>query len=268
MWRFRYLPMALLAALALQSFLQGQQCSSGGDLEASHRGWPYTARYHEKQRPELERVIIVAMDSHGRFLTSYTSADGSGTSIVNDPVAEQEVHWDTSTKKVKIVKYSTPLEGRRSCWQSAWSHRFCSPAGEVQGAFCRDACYIERLAKALPPEKNGFLKCNAPQGGTAEDLGTSVILGIPAHGCRTTYPSAFGDANLITEAWSDEYGLNLRSTTEDPSGKYARYFREIISLSRDEPDVSAFQPPSGYAVVMQDAEQVPCKPPSVIEIRK
>ena len=210
----------------------------------------------------------MAVDSHGRFLTSYTSADGRGTSNVSDPVAEQEVHWDTSTKKVKIVKYSTPLEGRHSCWQSPWSVRFCAPTGEVQGAFCRDACYTERLAKALPPEKKGFLKCDTPQGGTAEDLGASVIQGIPAHGCRTTHPSAFGDANLITEAWSDEYGLNLRSITEDPSGKYARYYREIISLSRDEPDISTFQPPSGYEVVMQDAEEVPCKPPTAIEIRK
>lgn len=254
MWLCRYLTMVFFAALPLQA----QQCPPNGEREVFHRGWSYTAHYREKQRPELEAVSVLAEDSHGRFLNRYTRADGDSSSTVYDPVAEQEAHWDTGSMKVKIVKYSMPVEGQRTCWRSPWSERFCAPAGEAQGAFCRDACYAERLAKAPPPEKKGFTKCDAPPGGTAEDLGMSAIQGIAAHGCRLTAPSSLGGANIITENWFDEYGLSLRIIIDSPSGN--RFLKELISLSRDEPDVSTFRPPSGYAVVMQEAEEVTCKP--------
>jgi hypothetical protein len=267
----RYLTVTVFAALALQALLQGQQCAPSSGRKAFHPGWPYTAQYREKQRPPLEAVVVVAEDSQGRFLYRYTSADGRSTSTVYDPVAAQEVQWDTSSMKAKILKYATPVAGRRSCWQSSWSERsaitgrtlsgkyyaFCAPAGRAQPAGCHDVCEAERLAHALPPEKRGFPKCDPVPEGT-EDLGMEVIQGITAHGCRSTtsFPKV---GNVLIENWSDDYGLTLRKiqghSTDD------RYFEELISLRREEPDLSIFQPPKGYEIVTLEMEEVPCEQP-------
>lgn len=252
----RYLTVTVFAALALHASLQAQQCAPNSGRETLHLGWPYTAQYREKQRPELEGVVVAAEDSQGRSLYRYTGADGSSTSIVDDPVAAQEIHWDTSSMKVKIAKYSTPFEGRRSCWRSPWSSRFCAPAGQVQPAFCHDVCEAERVAYALPAEKNGSPKCDPVPGGTAEDLGMDVIQGITARGCRRTVPFPnVGD--VLVEIWSDDYGLPLRNIQEHSPAD--RYFRELISLSRDEPDLAMFQPPKGYEIVTLEAEEVSCE---------
>jgi hypothetical protein len=97
----------------------------------------------------------------------------------------------------------------------------------------------------------------------------SVIQGIAAHRCRRTTPFPIPkEGNVLTEIWSDEYGLSLREIQEYPNGD--RFFRELISLSRDEPDLSIFQPPKGYETVTLEMDEVPCEQltPLVIEIRK
>jgi hypothetical protein len=83
-------------------------------------------------------------------------------------------------------------------------------------------------------------------GGTAEGLGVSVIQGIAAHGYRSTTPF-LKEGNALTENWSDEYGLSLREIKEYGNG--GRFLTELIRLSREEPDLSVFQPPQGYESV-------------------
>lgn len=285
MWVCRYLTVAVLTALALQTSLQAQECGPSRGWGASHLGWPYTAEYREKQRAPLEAVVVAAEDSQGRSLYRWTRADGKSSSHVLDPVAAEQIWWGTDSTKAKIVKYPTPVVDRSSCWQRPWSERSsstgrtlrnefktkCAPAGPPagQGQFpdCRDACYTERLAKALPPEKKGFPKCDPAPGGIAEDLGMSVIQGIAAHGCRRTTPFP-KEGEVLTEIWSDEYGLALRQIDENSHG--SRSFTELISLSRDEPDLSIFQPPKGYESVTLEMDEVPCEQltPLVIEVRK
>jgi hypothetical protein len=277
----RYLTLAVLAALALQTSLQAQERDSGRGRGLIHLEWPFTAEYHlhehHQNRPEAERdyILVMANDSQGRDLSRSIFADGRSAGHVFDPVAAQQIWWATDSTKAKIVKYPTPVADRSSCWRRPWSERSsssgrtlgyefktrCAPAGPPagQGQFpdCRDASYTEDLAKALPPETKGFPKCDAP-GGTAEDLGMSVIQGIAAHGCRRTAPDLLTEGNVLTENWSDEYGLTLREIDEHPNGD--RFLREIISLSRDEPDLSTFQPPKGYEGVTLEMDEVPCEP--------
>src|SRR5579862_1608002 len=283
MWACCCLTTAVFAVLALQSSLpaQAQECRPSSGREAFHLGWPYTAEYHDKNGtivegkpgPIKEDVTVVAEDSQGRFFMRFTTPDGRSRTRVLDPVAGQEIRWNTDSTKAKILKYATPVAGRPSCWRGpssserspstgrSWieeSQAACSPAGQKQPLSCRDICEAERLAKALPPEKNGFPKCDAALGETTEDLGMSVIKDIAAHGCRTTrlLPK---EGNVLIENWSDDYGLTLREIQERSNG--LKSLRELISLSRDEPSLSIFQPPRGYEIVTLEMQEVPCKPP-------
>ena len=63
--------------------------------------------------------------------------------------------------------------------------------------------------------------------------------------------------NVLTENWFDEYGLSSREIREDANG---RSVTELISLTRDEPDLSIFQAPNGDEVVTLEMEEVPCEP--------
>ncbi len=280
MWACRCVTTVVFGALALPISLQAQECSSSRKLPPFHLEWPTTVEYHihehhqGRPQPEREYVLVMANDSQGRSLFHYKYADGQSSSWALDPVAAEQIWWETDSTKAKIVKYPTPVADRSSCWRRVWSERSsitgrtltheykttCAPAGPPagQGQFpdCRDACYAERLAGALPPENKGFPKCDAP-GGIAEDLGMSVIQGIAVRGCRRTSPSLLKDGNVLSENWSDEYGLSLRKIEESPNGD--RFLTELISLSRDEPDLSIFQPPKGYETVALEMDESPCE---------
>ncbi|HEY6370422.1 MAG TPA: hypothetical protein VIX37_07570 [Candidatus Sulfotelmatobacter sp.] len=161
------------------------------------RGNSYEGRPNRTQK----NIRVVAQDSQGRRLYRWISNDGSSHSQVYDPVAAEEIVWNTSCTKAKVLKRPAPVADRRSCWRGRDSEghirrdepRFgvsefsCSPRGHQSGR--RDACEAERLANALPPEKEGFPKCDSAEpGGTAGDLGIDVVQGVEAHGCRTTTP--------------------------------------------------------------------------------
>lgn len=281
MWTRRYIITALLTVMALQTSLQAQDCSPKRGWGALHLLWPYTAEYRERNEytdnegrpsPAQQSVRVVAQDSQGRHLDRWTNSSGNSSSYVSDPVAAETIVWNTSTAKAKILRSPTPVADRSSCWQGpdserhfvrnepqiGWTKFSCAPAGQHQPQ-CRDVCEAERLTNAVPPEKEGFPKCDpAEPGGTAEDLGMDVIQGVAAHGCRTTTPFPKGKRKL-REIWSDEYGLSLRKIEEDPTD--AKYFQELISLSRNEPDPSIFQPPKKYEVVTLEMEEAPCEAP-------
>jgi hypothetical protein len=281
----RYITTVFFAALALQISLQAQECDSSYRRVKFHLRWPYTAQYRERHEsidyegrtnPPQEDIRVVAEDSQGRHLDRWISADSSSHSQVRDPVAGEGIFWNTISTMAKVVRRPTAVPGRRFCWESpgspdseahqskdephvGWSKGSCAPAGHYPPQ-CRDACEAELRANALPPEKRGFPKCHpAERGGTAEDLGMDVIQGIAVHGCRTTNPFPNGKRKL-REIWSDEYGLTLRDIQEHSTGD--KYFKELISLSRDEPSLSTFQPPNGYEVVTLQMEEVPCEQPT------
>lgn len=286
----RYVITALFAALAFQTSVRAQQCDSGSGRIPIHLDWPYTAEFHlhehnpEKPKPERDYFRFDANDSQGRTLVRFTEADGQSSSQVFDPVAAEQTWWASYSTSAKLVKYPTPFADRSSCWRRQWSERSttghslgfdlktsCAPAGlpPGQGQYpnCRDVCYADRLAKAVSPEKKGFPKCVAAPGGTAEDLGMSAIQGIEIHGCRNEW-EAPNAGKVVQEIWSDEYGLPLRQIDEHANGYKSS--EELIRLSRDEPDVSNFQPPRGRESVTLEMDEVPCEQvkPLVVEYMK
>jgi hypothetical protein len=276
----RCITTTVLASLALAVSIPAQDRSSLHQWNPLRLEWPSTAEYrcheHHHDRPKAERdyVHIMANDSQGRILDTYKYADGQSSSHVLDPVASEEIWWGTYTTKAKVVNYPTPVPGRPSCWQSSGTERSATtgrtvryeykincqaagpPAGQGQAPNCRDSSYAERLAAALPPEKTGFPKCDASPGGTAEDLGMSTLQGIAVHGCRRTTP--FPNVGEVrTEEWIDEYGLTVRDAKEYQNGD--KFLRELVSLSRDEPDLSVFQPPRASESMKLEMEEVPCQ---------
>ena len=277
-----YLTAAVFASLALQPSLPAQQCYPSHAQEPFHLVWPFTVETRQEREPapsdptpdparEVTR-IVGARDSQGRFLQRLIYADGSSASLVVDPVAGEEIYWNTTSKKAKLLIYPMSVAGRRSCWQvpdsdrhpvsngpvTAASQASCAPSGKPQPSNCHDAGDAQSRAKALPPVNNmGFARCGASQSGPIpENLGFDVIHGEKVHGCRETTTLPDG-SRFVTETWYDEYGFAIRGIEAKPDGN--RYSREIIRLSRNEPDPSAFQPPKGYEVVRLKMDEVPCE---------
>jgi hypothetical protein len=294
MWPRGVIAVTMLACLAPQTSLRGQECDPNyyGRVPF-YLSQPYTAEYRERyesgdhQDPPREDIRVEARDSQGRRLDSWASAGGTSRSQVRDPVAGETITWNASSTKAKVVQDPTPVAGRSSCWQTPDPERqnspeeppigmyksSCAPAGEGQALFCNDACEAKRRAKALPALKNGFPPCDSEEPGT-EDLGTKVIHGVAAHGCRTTKtlpngswkcsgrcpaPSPHGSKTL-EEIWSDDYGLTVRKIEVSRHGD--KYSEELTSLNRDEPDLSIFRPPEGYDVVTLEMHEVPCNQPN------
>ena len=89
---------------------------------------------------------------------------------------------------------------------------------------------------------------------TGEELGTVTINGVPVTGRRLfeAIPGTKGASGeplkRVHEQWrsSDALSMIVRSTTDDPiTGKSDR---EVTILSRENPDLSFFQPPPGWRI--------------------
>jgi hypothetical protein len=278
------LTMAILAVAAIHPLLSAQE--SGVSQPSSrerrkpvlHLYDPYTATYNEKQEytdnegrpiPSQESTEVRLQDSQGRRLFRHISPDGSSTCQVwNFIDGIKEIKWNSRSSRAKLVLMPTALEGRNSCWKFADQRvdpddpdlgsetTSCRPVGSYPQWGCRDPLLAELMANALPRPKEGFPKCDpAEPGGLAEDLGITVIQGVTAHGCRSTTPFPKGKRKL-REIWSDDYGLTLRRIEEDPTE--AKYYEDLISLSRGEPGTTTFQPPKDYKVVTVEMQEIPC----------
>jgi hypothetical protein len=278
----RYLITAVFAALAVPPSVPAQQCDLSHAQEPFHLVWPFTMETRQEHEPppsgptpnparEITR-FVGARDSQGRYLSRLIYADGSSASSVVDPVAGEETYWNSTSTQAKLLIYPMSVAGRRSCWQVPDSERHpisngpvtaapqasCAPTGQTQPSNCRDACDAQRRAKALPPVNNmGFARCGAGQPGPIqENLGIDVIQGEEVHGCRETTTLPDGK-RFVTETWYDDHHFPLRGIEAKPDGN--KYSREVIRLSWDEPDSSAFRPPKGYEVVRIKMDEVPCE---------
>jgi hypothetical protein len=101
---------------------------------------------------------------------------------------------------------------------------------------------------AAPPPNMGTMR--------SESLGTTVIEGVTVEGLRTTRTlplSADGSdrpLSTVTEQWTaPELHVTVLSKTTDP--RLGETTRSLIHLSREEPDISLFQPPPDYTIVDQ-----------------
>jgi hypothetical protein len=204
-----------------------------------------------------------AVDSQGRrmhSITDITPQFGSvpGTFVnANDPVGGTQSSWDSRTKKARVTKMP-PKDQRDGCWANdsgtfrmSWNAHPTPPAGSGSGAAAGEIGVMP-ASKRPKPE--------------IEDLGTTTIEGLEAHGRRltTTYQTGEmgNDAPIVTtqEDWtSSEYHISVRQVTDDPrSGKRTR---ELVDFTPGEPDPATFQPPEGFDVTTDELHQVTCSFP-------
>lgn len=226
------------------------------------RQQPYTAEFKITQVQTLangatithESTQIEARDSQSRSMTSTTSArpygGGTLTTMVNvsDPVAGTQSNWNSSSKKATVYKLP-PVQERHGCWQSESGHftsAWNSPGGAVEGAGAEAASAVQ---VHHPTPVN-------------EDLGSTTIFGVEAHGHRITQTTPVGEIGndqplvSVTEYWSSPMlAFPLRELHDDP--RTGTRDKELVNLTVADPDPSTFLPPEGYEVVIE--EMVPCK---------
>jgi hypothetical protein len=241
-------------------------CSTDPDSQQSNRFQPYTAESKTISVQTLgngttltrESSEVRAIDSQNRTLNARTeapvSADQPGFTWgnVNDPVENTQINWNSQTRKAQVFKLPPEAE-RRGCWQSD-SGQMSMSFGPEPGEFPRQRTQSAVAVKA---------QANIPQP-KMEDLGTTTIQGVEAHGQRWTTITPVGqignDRELVTtnETWmAVNLGIPLRQVNDSPQG--GRTTTEVVRLDLSDPPLSTFQPPEGYEVVTEELHKVACQ---------
>lgn len=201
---------------------------------------PYSAKRHftsvtkhaDGTISRIESGGSEARDSEGRTYSAgerhWTYFDGKKNVLkseilyrVDDPVANTETRWDTTSKVVKVIHWA----------QSASSE-------DASLAKCPAAC-----------DETGT---NA-SGDVVEKLGMKEIGGFIAEGARSSYTVPAGqDHNnqpivVVHESWyCPELKIIILETNDDPRSGSTR--NELIDIVRGEPDAAQYRPPADYVV--------------------
>jgi hypothetical protein len=194
-------------------------------------------------------------------MSTFTHQDGEQAPVtsvhVEDRVAGTRIDWNSQQKKAKIVKLP-PQDERHGCWASEAGRLRITYPPRRTGGVGTPSLALEGASSA-DPVSSASLREEKP---VFEDLGTTTILGIEAHGQRSTITTPAGaignDQPLVTttENWSARgFPFPLRHVRDDP--RQGKEYRELVKLDQGEPDPALFQPPEGYEIVTD--EMVPCK---------
>ena len=225
-----------------------------------------------------ESTEIRASDSQRRTLFSTTQKTPFGdqqktitTVHVNDPVESTQTDWSSQSKVARVLKLPTQ-DQQHGCWQSesgnmhidyGVGHPVSSgrvSIGNASGGIGGGAGFSTTLPSSMPRP------IHEPP--TSEDLGTTTIQGLEAHGHRFTTVVPAGQIGndkplmRVNESWmASGLGFPLRSVNDDPqSGKSTT---EVVNLDLSEPPLSAFLPPDDYKVVVEELHQVTCPEPGM-----
>ena len=207
-----------------------------------------------------ESTEVRAVDSQGRTLNTRTegpfSADQPAFTWgnVNDPVENTQINWDSRTRQAGVIKLP-PESERHGCWQSDSGQTSMNfgplHPEEAPRPKIRAVATVAISHQDLPQAK-------------VEDLGSTTIQGVEAHGQRWTTVTPVGkignDRELVTtnEVWTAmNLGINMRQVNDSPQG--GRATTEVVHLDLSEPALSIFQPPEGYEVVTEELHQVACE---------
>ncbi len=201
---------------------------------------PYSAKRHFIETRKLadgtfdheESGGSEARDSQGRTFSAgerhWTYFDGKANVLgsemlyrIDDPVANTETKWETTSKVVKVIH---------------WTQQASSGDGP---------------AKGCPAECNQFLM--EPPSDVVEKLGVKTIGGFVAEGTRSSYTVPAGGEHdsqqirVVHERWyCPELRIVILETNDDPRTGITR--NELIDIIRGEPDATQYRPPADYVV--------------------
>lgn len=200
---------------------------------------PYSAKRHftsvtkhaDGTISRIESGGNEARDSQGRTYSAgerqWTYFDGKKNVLksemlyrIDDPVANTETGWDTTSKVVKVIHWA-------------------------QSASSEDASAVKCPAACDDTGANAW--------DVVEKLGTKAIDGFIAEGTRSSYTVPGGqDHNdqsivVVHESWScPELKIIILETNDDPRSGTTR--NELIDIVRGEPDATQYRPPADYDV--------------------
>ncbi len=281
---YRLMTMLAVASAALQ--VSGQCVASRTTTTPCRvqpaNDQPYTAEFKITNVQTLangttithESTEVVARDSQSRRMNSTTEVQGFGLHApfthvnVNDPVAGTQAMWNSNNKKATVYKLP-PLDQRQGCWstdagnfRSSWSSGGSSSTTRVQGGIIGTGGQgvgggggSAGPVQAVLPRQNESAR---------EDLGTITIQGVEARGYRNTTTIPAGeqgnDQPIVTtrEYWiAPGFDRPVREITDDP--RMGKRTMELVSLTQSEPDLTVFQPPEGYEVVIEEMHEIACQ---------
>jgi len=281
--------LAVIAALSLASPVLSQTSGvqTSGNQAAPQKPQPehYTAELRETSVNTLangttitrESISVIAKDSHGRSMMSDTVVgnlkDGKPviSYSVSDPVAGTFTTWNSPGTKAFVttrrfeptahsdctVFFSTP-EGYslNAPQESETTEAAKKVVGRVTSMMWTSSAANPLAGGFKPPQINS----------TTEDLGTTIIKGVEAHGKQftwTTPAGAYGNDRPMVhthETWittgDNPRYLNVRNIDDDP--RSGRSTMELERLSLEEPDLAVFQVPEGYEIVTSEVHSAPC----------
>jgi hypothetical protein len=220
-----------------------------------------------------------ARDSQGRFLHTNSSFPnmnigfpdpGARSSVtwtnVSDPVEGTQITWDSQNKRARVIKLP-PADQRQGCWATdAGNFRVSYGPSSQRVTATQGAGLGTGVSAAIAVMPNGTIPRPLRQTPAREDLGTATIMGIKAHGYRSTFTTPVGeignDRPLVrtNESWTAPgFDFPLRQVDTDPQS--GTRTTEVVSLDLSEPDRATFQPPDGYEVVVDELHEVACSRP-------
>ena len=141
---------------------------------------------------------------------------------IDDPVANTETRWNTTSKVVTVVHWAPSASTENA-----------------SAAECPAACDANDT--------------NSDSGNVVEKLGTKRIGGFLADGTRSSYTVPAGqDHNVrpivvVHEIWNcPELKITILETNDDP--RSGNFRNELIDIVRGEPDATQYRPPADYAI--------------------
>ena len=204
------------------------------------RNAPYSAKRHfisvtkhaDGTISRIESGGGEARDSQGRTYSAgerqWTYFDGNKNVLkseilyrIDDPVANTETRWDTTSKVVSVIQWVQSASGE-----------------DTSTAKCPAAC-----------DETGA----NTSGDVVEKLGMKAIGGFVADGIRSSYTVPAGQdlhdqpIVVVHESWyCPELKIMILETNDDPRSGATR--NELIDIVRGEPDATLYRPPTDYVI--------------------
>jgi hypothetical protein len=272
----------VLATTALFAMLPlcGQVVSTGKNPTQ-----PYTAEIQTTTTRTLADGTTITLtsreihvrDSQGRSRLETTiplrSSMPAITNVaISDPVGGTRINWNSQTRVAWIIKLP-PADQKTGCWTTVDSPHHVTlsygdahpdtanvNAGSVPGGVGSGG--LSTTAASTDVTTPATLRHHRPDA-KLEDLGTDMIMGVAAHGHRTTTTLPIGEVGndrpivTVDEQWeAPDLRLVMRALNDDP--RTGKRDMEVTSLSLSEPDPSVFQAPPDMKVRVEEMHQYPC----------
>lgn len=234
-------------------------CGPAGPLPS------YTAEFKVTQVQTLangttisrETTRVQAHDSEGRTMNStkqlqpFGNGEEMNSVFVSDPKAGTQINWNSRSKRAMVIVFPTP-EQRHGCWRSE--------SGNVTANYGVSNPFT--VAGVTPASAAPLPNISLRPKPVIEDLGTTMVAGVEAHGTRRTTTIPAGEVGndqpltAVQESWlAPSLGLVVRSVRDDP--RTGKETLEPVNITLGEPDPSLFLPPKDFELVTQT--MVPCK---------